>query len=127
MINVHHIGYVVANIDQYAKHLVLGNIIKRLYDKNQQAELALIKADNILIELITPKTKVAFTYDFLIQKGGGYHHLCYEVNSKAEAELIIKEKRMIKILGWIAAPLLESEVIFAYGRNKEIVEFVLCR
>lgn len=120
---MHHIGYVVNNIDTHYKNLINNYIVKRLYDKNQQAELALIKTDNVLIELIQPKEKTALTYNFL-QKGGGYHHLCYEISNKNEAEKIIKDTRMIKTLDWIYAPLLEAEVIFAYNRNKEIVEFV---
>jgi len=120
---IHHLGYVVHDIDEYSKNLVDSHIIKRVNDEIQQAELALIKTENILIELIKPNKATSFTYNFL-QKGGGFHHLCFEVSSKDKAEKIIQEKRMIKVLDWVYAPLLESEVIFAYNKNKEVVEFV---
>ena len=123
MMGVHHIGYVVKDIDQYAANLVEGVIIKRLYDDVQEADLALIQADNVLIELIQPMKESSFTYGFL-QKGGGYHHLCYQVDSKGKAEKIIKEKKMVKVLGWVFAPLLQAMVVFAYSKNKEVVEFV---
>ncbi len=123
MAHIHHVGYVVKDIDQYASNLVKSVIIKRLYDKTQKAELALIQTDNIFIELIQPVDISSFTYNFL-QKGGGYHHLCYEVDSKNKAEEIIIKKRMIKTLDWVYAPLFEAEVVFAYNKNKEIVEFV---
>jgi methylmalonyl-CoA/ethylmalonyl-CoA epimerase len=123
MMSIHHIGYVIKDIDQYASNLVDGIIIKRLYDDVQEADLALIQADNVLIELIQPVKESSFTYGFL-QKGGGYHHLCYQVDSKNKAEEVIKEKNMIKVLDWVFAPLLQAEVIFAYSKNKEVVEFV---
>ena len=123
MMGVHHIGYVVKDIDQYATNLAEGVIVRRLYDDVQEADLALIQADNILIELIHPMKKSSFTYNFL-QKGGGYHHLCYKVLSKSMAEEIIRKKRMIKVLDWVYAPLLQADVVFAYNKNKEVVEFV---
>jgi methylmalonyl-CoA/ethylmalonyl-CoA epimerase len=123
MKGIHHIGYVVKDIDQYASNLINGIIVKRLYDDIQEADLALIQFDNVLIELIQPMKESSFTYGFL-QKGGGYHHLCYQVGSKDEAEEIIKEKKMIKVFGWVFAPLLQAMVVFAYSKNKEVVEFV---
>lgn len=119
---VHHIGYVVKNIEKHKKNLVVDEVVKELYDETQKANLALIRCENIFIELIEPASKDSFTYSFL-QKGGGYHHLCYEA-SKEKAEEFIKNKKMIKVLNWVYAPLLEGEVCFAYSRNKEVVEFV---
>ncbi len=61
---IHHIGYVVKNIDKYKQNLIIKKSIKKVYDKIQKAELELIQADNILIELIEPQDKSAFTYNF---------------------------------------------------------------
>ena len=119
---IHHIGYVVKNIEKYRKNLLIDKIIKEVYDDTQKAKLVLIEAGNTLIELIEPQNEESFTYNFL-KKGGGYHHLCYET-TKENAENFIKTKKMIKVLDWVYAPLLDSEVVFAYNRNKEIVEFV---
>jgi methylmalonyl-CoA/ethylmalonyl-CoA epimerase len=121
-VKVHHIGYVVKNIEKYKKNLIVDEVVNEVYDDIQKAKLVLLKADNIFIELIEPQNTDSYTYDFL-QKGGGYHHLCYET-TKEKAEKYIKNKKMIKVLDWIYAPLLDSEVMFAYNRNKEVVEFV---
>jgi methylmalonyl-CoA/ethylmalonyl-CoA epimerase len=123
MVHIHHVGYVVKDIDEYASNLVKSVIVKRLYDETQEAELALIQTENVFIELIQPIKEGSFTYNFL-QKGGGYHHLCYKVLSKSKAEEIIRKKRMIKVLDWVYAPLLQADVVFAYNKNKEVVEFV---
>ena len=119
---IHHIGYVVKSIETYKKNLFIEKIVKEVYDKTQKAQLVLIRADNIFIELIEPRSQESFTYNFL-QKGGGYHHLCYEA-TKEEAEAFIRNKKMLKVLDWVYAPLLDAEVCFAYNRNKEVVEFV---
>ena len=119
---VHHIGYVVKNIEKYKKNLIIDEVLREVYDEIQKAKLVLLKSENIFIELIEPQSKESFTYNFL-QKGGGYHHLCYET-TKENAENLIKTKKMIKVLNWVYAPLLESEVMFAYNKNKEVVEFV---
>ena len=119
---IHHIGYVVKSIEKYKKNLIIDEVVKEIYDETQKANLALIKAQNIFIELIEPTDEESFTYNFL-QKGGGYHHLCFQT-SKEEAEQFIQNKKMIKVLDWVYAPLLDGDVCFAYNRNKEIVEFV---
>jgi hypothetical protein len=125
MLNLHHIGYVVQDIDYFASNLVQSEIVERIYDETQKAELALILNEKIFIELIQPSNPSSFTYNFL-QKGGGYHHLCYEVKDKNIVNHIIKTKRMIKTMGWVYAPLFKADVLFAYNKNKEIVEF-LCQ
>ncbi len=122
---IHHIGYVVDSIDNYRKNLISSEVLRRVYDKFQKAHLALINYDNIYIELIEPISSKSLTYYFLKKHKDSYHHLCYVINSKKEAEDIIRIKRMVKILDFVYAPLLEAEVSFAYSRNKEIIEFAL--
>ena len=124
---IHHIGYVVNDIAQYQKNLLPQKVIASVYDEVQKADLVLIETDNVLVELIQPKEKDAPTHRFLQKYGNAYHHLCYEVDTKKTAEAIIASKRMIKTLGWIYAPLLKSEVIFAWDRNRQVVEFVLSK
>lgn len=122
---IHHIGFVVKDIEKYRKNLVVDEVIKRVYDPIQKANLELINSEGSYIELIEPTEESAFTYKFM-NKGGGYHHLCYEVENKTDALAIIAQKKMIKVLDFVYAPLLDAEVIFAYNRNKEVVEFVVC-
>jgi len=126
-LKIHHIGYVVNSIDSYLQDMIVTNTIKRVYDDIQKSDMILIKLDNVFIELIEPKSKDAFTYNFLKKNGSSYHHICYEVNNSKEAKNIIKNKKMIVILDWVYAPLLESSVLFAYSRNREVVEFVLSK
>ena len=115
----------VESIDDYLKNLISGEVLRRVYDKFQKAHLVLVNYDNIYIELIEPVSSKSLTYHFLKTHKDSYHHLCYVIHSKKEAENIIRARRMIKILDFVYAPLLETEVSFAYNRNKEIIEFAL--
>ncbi len=119
---IHHIGYVVANPQRFLQNLAVDKIINELYDPTQEAQLMLIDTNNTYIELITPTKESSFTWNFL-QKGGGYHHLCYEVDSHTQAKEIILNKKMIQTLDRVYAPLLDMYVMFAVDRNKMVVEF----
>lgn len=124
---IHHIGYVVKDINQYLQNLHFTKIIAKTYDQIQQAELILLDCGNVYIELIQPTNSKSFTYAFLQKNGNACHHICYEINDKNQAEQIIIDKKMIKVLDWVYAPLLQTEVVFAYNRNKEVVEFAICQ
>jgi len=119
-----HIGFVVADIKRYKKHTPYIKVIKSLIDPIQKAHLELLDVGSeTKIELIQPLEKEAFTWNFL-QKGGGWHHLCYEVSSLKEARELISKYFMIEVRGPMVAPLLDGEVIFARDRNRQMVEFV---
>ncbi len=120
---VDHIGFVVKNAEKYRKNLPIQTVVKSLYDPLQDAYLELIDGGGVMIELIEPQNEDAFTWNFL-QKGGGYHHICYECDSLKEAKDAIKNQFMVEVLGPIPAPLLDGQVLFARSRNREIVEFV---
>lgn len=123
---VHHIGYVVKSIEASAAALPGLRLVDRVVDPVQNAELALYALDNIHIEFICPADDQAFTWRFLEKTGGGYHHLCYEVPDLDTVNGIIRDKRMLKVLGPVPAVLFGGrQVVFAYSRNKEVVEFLI--
>lgn len=124
---LHHIGYVVKDIDQYEKGLIIEKKVKELFDPVQNSKMALYSNfSDSFIELIQPLTTDAFTYNFLQKSGGGYHHLCYEVTSQQEMKDIVSLQKMIMVKGPIPAILFDNrEVWFYYSRNKQVVEFVI--
>lgn len=123
---VNHIGYIVESIDNFSESLFQYEAVSKKYDPIQKANLALFKYENICIELIEPTSPESFTWNFL--KGGGatYHHLCYEVSSVEEALGFIKQLKMIKVFGPVPAVLFDNRsVLFAFSKNKEVVEFLV--
>jgi hypothetical protein len=122
-VKIDHIAFVVADRERYRRALPPKRVLRSLYDRFQGAQLELLDAGNVYIELIEPKVESSFTWRFL-EKGGGFHHICYEVSSEDEARSIIRENRMIEVLGPVYAPLLEGTVLFARSPNREMVEYV---
>jgi len=124
-----HIGIVVKNIDTYLINNVINESSEIVYDEIQDADITFIINQNsvIGIELIQPKSANSMVYNFLNKTGGGLHHLCYEVDSVEEVERIVNKNNMIIIFGPAKAIALDNHiVIFAYTRNKELIEFEVC-
>ncbi|HUM64385.1 MAG TPA: VOC family protein [Chitinophagaceae bacterium] len=124
---LHHIGYVVKDIEQYEKNLLFEKKVRELFDPVQNSKMALYSNFNdSFIELIQPLNEESFTYNFLQKSGGGYHHLCYEMNSAGELMELASAQKLIRIKGPLPAILFDNrEVWFYFTRNKQIVEFVI--
>ncbi len=123
---IHHIGFVVANINEKIKNILYKEEISRVYDPIQDANLILLSAnEGSFIELIEPKSERSFTWNFLKKNGDSFHHICYEMNNLSDIDEVIKNNRMIKVLGPVNAKLFNRDVVFAVQRDKSIVEFLL--
>lgn len=82
---LHHIGFVLASIEESAKSFARslgatwdGNII---FDPLQKVRVTFLKGSHVhdsLIELVEPGGPDSPVSRFL-ERGGGLHHLCYEV------------------------------------------------
>src|SRR5215813_10506696 len=82
---LHHLGFVVANIEAgmqgFARSLSAtwdGRVFEDPIQKARVAFLATSPRDP-LIELVQPTVEGAPTWRFLNDRGGGLHHVCYEV------------------------------------------------
>ena len=124
---LHHIGYVVKDIEQYEKGLLFEKKVKELFDPVQNSKMALYSNFNdSFIELIQPVNEQSFTYNYLQKNGSSYHHLCYELASVNDLLAVAKEQKFILIKGPLPAILFDNrEVWFYFTRNKQIVEFVI--
>lgn len=82
---LHHVGFVVASISNVAKGFATSLLAiwdERIFaDSNQRVRVTFLKgpgASDALVELIEPDGPDSPVLSFL-KKGGGLHHLCYEV------------------------------------------------
>jgi len=82
-LKLHHIGIVVENIQKS-----LGELIKYLDFESttmpslvgsQKVNICFLKTNNVFLELIEPAEENSPISNF-IKKGGGFHHLCFEVD-----------------------------------------------
>tara|TARA_B100001059_G_C17757863_1_gene541014 strand:+ start:342 stop:719 length:378 start_codon:yes stop_codon:yes gene_type:complete len=123
---IHHIGYVVENINNYADNFPYLQVNKIVKDIKQNARIGLFKNldTKIFIELIEPLNQRSYTWGFL-QKGGGIHHICYINFNLKKIEIMKKKYKLFHLLGPINSKLFEKKVIFFMTQEKQIIEFIL--
>jgi len=91
---LHHIGIVVKNIQESLGELT--NYLKfeettiPTLIESQKVNVCFLKTSNIFIELIEPVDKDSPVKNFS-ESGGGFHHLCFEVNDIVETLNHLKE------------------------------------
>ena len=128
---LHHIGFVVASISAVAREFAMsvsasweGEII---HDPGQRVRVAFLRSNdpgNPVIELVEPAGEASPVIKFL-GKGGGLHHLCYEV---ADLEAGLREARsmgMLIIAGPVPAVAFGGRRIsWVYSKNRLLMEFL---
>lgn len=124
--NIHHIGYVVKDIERYSQSMPGLSLVKTVEDPVQRATLALYAVGSgCCVELIQPHDAQAYTWGHLQRSGEGMHHVCYEGLDAEGVDQLIAAHRMLKVLGPVHAVLFDRPVVFAVTRSRSIVEFLL--
>ena len=124
---LHHTGFVVKDIDKYAKNHPLGDCVAEIIDPFQHAKLAIYKNHSeVLIELIQPLNEQAFTWNALGKNGNHFHHFCYTINSISGADKYASAFKMLKVLGPVPGGVFGGwEVVCYDSRNQQVVEFLI--
>ena len=80
---LHHIGIVVKNIRQslgeLTQYLDFESTTMPSLVGSQKVNICFLKTNNVFLELIEPAEENSPISNF-IKKGGGFHHLCFEVD-----------------------------------------------
>nr|AIF09599.1 methylmalonyl-CoA (MCEE, epi) [uncultured marine thaumarchaeote KM3_38_E02] len=80
---LHHIGIVVENIQkslgELTKYLDFESSTMPSLVGSQKVNICFLKTNNVFLELIEPAEENSPISNF-IKKGGGFHHLCFEVD-----------------------------------------------
>jgi methylmalonyl-CoA/ethylmalonyl-CoA epimerase len=126
VIRVHHVGYVVRDLERYAASLPGLALEKEVIDPVQNARIALYQVgDASRIELIQPLGEGAFTWAHLERAGEGPHHICYEGIGADAIGDYLREYKLMRVRGPVHAVLFDRDVVFAVTRQRAIVEFIL--
>jgi methylmalonyl-CoA/ethylmalonyl-CoA epimerase len=126
VIRLHHVGYVVRDLDEYAASLPGLDLEKEVVDPTQNARIALYAVgDGSRIELIQPLDESAFTWAHLKRAGEGLHHVCYEGLDRGAIDDYFRVHRLMRVRGPVHAVLFDRDVVFAVTRRRAIVEFIL--
>ena len=82
-LKLHHIGIVVENIQKslgdLTKYLDFESTTVPSLVGSQKVNKCFLKTNNVFLELIEPAEENSPISNF-IKKGGGFHHLCFEVD-----------------------------------------------
>ena len=80
---LHHIGIVVKNIQEslgeLTQYLDFESTTVPSLVGSQKVNICFLKTNNVFLELIEPAQENSPISNF-IKKGGGFHHLCFEVD-----------------------------------------------
>ncbi len=126
----HHVGILVGDIKEHFDSHFIGelgiNSMKGpVLDPNQQAFTAMITTgQGAGIELVSP-TNSNSPLNAALQKGGGLHHVCYEVDDIRHAFDSLHSSGMIPVSAPTPATLFEGlKVAFLYSKMGGLVELV---
>jgi methylmalonyl-CoA/ethylmalonyl-CoA epimerase len=82
-LKLHHIGIVVENIQkslgELTKYLDFESTTVPSLVGSQKVNICFLKTNNVFLELIEPAEENSPISNF-IKKGGGFHHLCFEID-----------------------------------------------
>lgn len=96
----HHIGYAVANLAESLNiFLSLGYSIVSGSEKDQlrKVEIAFVKNEGVLVELISPLDSESPITNLLNKVGNSAYHICYEVDDIDVKILELRKMRFILI------------------------------
>jgi len=101
----------VKRIEQYVDDSIYPEINKIVIDPIQNSKLGLIimSGNNPNLELIEPINNKSTTYNYLKKTGGGYHHICFEIETNNELENYFKRYKIKKIYGPVNAILFDNK------------------
>jgi methylmalonyl-CoA/ethylmalonyl-CoA epimerase len=127
----HHVGFVVASIEKSVKGFSESTESEWdgvvTHDPNQGVQVTFLRskeAANPLIELVEPAGENSPVIPFL-KKGGGLHHLCYEVDSlEKQLELIRSKGGLITRQPLPAVAFGGRRIAWVYTKNKLLIEYL---
>jgi len=128
---LHHLGFVVASIADSAERFTRsirgawdGRIIHDPFQTVHAAFLQQPSPAEALIELLQPDGPQSRVAAFL-KRGGGLHHLCYEVDALDEQLEYSRSEGAVVTQKPVAAPAFDGRrVAWVYTRDKLLLEYL---
>ncbi|MFQ5603404.1 MAG: VOC family protein [bacterium] len=131
MIELHHIGIATDNAQQEAQmwseiypNPVLSALI---HDPVQRVNLIFLSSETgrqVSLEFVEPANKDS-PVNNLIKKGGGFYHLCYEVNDLEAALVAVKKNGALILQNPVNAAAFDGRrIAWFYTRNRRLIEYL---
>jgi methylmalonyl-CoA/ethylmalonyl-CoA epimerase len=130
-LRLHHFGFVVSSIERSAESFARSLAAKWdqniIFDPIQKVRLAFFRGPNTadpLIELVEPCGPESPVSSFL-ERGGGLHHLCYEVRDLESHLVFCKSAGSIVIRSPVPAVAFGGRrIAWAVTKNRLLMEFL---
>jgi methylmalonyl-CoA/ethylmalonyl-CoA epimerase len=127
----HHIGFVVASIQSSVEGFLVSLDAewdeKIFHDPNQEVRVAFLQSKypgTPVVELIEPAGENSPVVPFL-KRGGGLHHVCYEVDDLEEQLRLSRTQRGIVVRNPMPAVAFEGRrIAWVYTKNKLLIEYL---
>lgn len=81
---IHHVGYLVKNINKAEAHFkLLGfqEIIPVKYDKYRDVDILFMEMDGYVIELVSPRSEASVVANLIKTYKNAPYHICYETEA----------------------------------------------
>jgi methylmalonyl-CoA/ethylmalonyl-CoA epimerase len=137
---IHHIGYLVKDIESAAMSLELLGYARKgdiCYDETRDADMLFLENDGYRIELVAPRSESSVAWNLLKKHGNSPYHICYETDNIMEESERLKARGYITLSTEANAPaiteVMDSDESVAYsvaffmGRDIGMIELVARR
>jgi methylmalonyl-CoA/ethylmalonyl-CoA epimerase len=129
-LKLHHIGIAVKNIQEslgdLTQFLSFDSINVPSLIGSQKVNVCFLKTNNVYIELIEPAEENSPVSDF-VKDGGGFHHLCFEVDDiHTEVEKMVKKgaRLIVEPIEGFDNRLIAFLVLNMKNTNSNLIELV---
>jgi methylmalonyl-CoA/ethylmalonyl-CoA epimerase len=116
---INHVAVVVGDIDQALNFWqdALGLHLHHVEEvPSQKAVVAFLPAGDSEVELVQPMTDDSGLAKFLAEKGGGMHHLCFEVDD-IDAKLAELKAKGVRLINETAQELPGRKMAFVHPKS----------
>lgn len=117
--NINHIAIAVNDVEQSLKFWrdAMGLQVDRIEDvPSQKSEVVFIPVGDSEVELVKPTSPDTGVAKFIEERGGGMHHLCFEVDNIDEMLAQLKEKG-IRLINEVALELPGRKMAFIHPKS----------
>jgi len=128
---LHHVGYVVSDVEESLPHwtasLAATWVSAVFHDPLQKVKVAFLQPaseDSVQVELVAPAGEGSPVAPFLA-KGGGLHHMCYEVDD-LEAHIADMKRRKAVVIRppKPAVAFLGRRIAWMVTRERLVIEYL---
>lgn len=125
---IHHIGYLVKNIEKAASSFEKQGFEKEgecVYDSIRDIDILFMKNEETRIELVSPKSEHSLVFDLLKKNGTGPYHICYECEDLEEGMERMRGAGFTPTDEPLPAPALSgNRVVFLFSRVQGLIELL---